>query len=247
MRCTLLAPAGVNWHMEYIYPACRACPAQTAPTSCMLHMNQPRLMLLVALSCYSLGAAAQTAAPQFPVLSKTLDSLFATAQEPVRELARRTTLSGRAQKQQAPRDFGAEQLAIAARHQPLLQAIVRKYGYPGVQQVGENSARNFALLVQQADFKHFRFQRQVLRLLRVEVVRRNASSEDYEYLADRVAQNIRLHRSRVAEVPNAPRRPGTTAQDPADTYANWENSKHQQQMTAPPYNNSSAIPAFGTP
>lgn len=75
-----------------------------------------------------------------------------------------------------------------ARHQPLLEKIIEQYGYPGFKQVGEKSSSNFWLLVQHAD-AHPDFQRQVLKLMLVEVKKKNASPVNYAYLTDRVAIN----------------------------------------------------------
>ncbi|MBF9239176.1 hypothetical protein I2I05_17360 [Hymenobacter sp. BT683] len=73
-----------------------------------------------------------------------------------------------------------------ARHQPVLEKIVKLYGYPGFKQVGEKNSNNFWLLVQHAD-AHLDFQRQVLTLMLAEVKRKNASPINYAYLTDRIA------------------------------------------------------------
>jgi hypothetical protein len=75
-----------------------------------------------------------------------------------------------------------------ARHQPILEKIVRQYGYPGFRQVGQKSSDNFWLLVQHAD-AYPTFQRQVLKLMWPEVKRKNANPTNYAYLTDRVALN----------------------------------------------------------
>lgn len=75
-----------------------------------------------------------------------------------------------------------------ASHQPLLEKIVKQYGYSGFKQVGQKSAYNFFLLVQHAD-AHPDFQRKVLRLMLPEVKRKNAAPADYAYLTDRIAIN----------------------------------------------------------
>ena len=75
-----------------------------------------------------------------------------------------------------------------ASHQPLLEKIIKQYGYPGFKQVGKKSSDNFWLLVQHAD-AHPDFQRQVLKLMRAEVKRKNANPIFYAYLTDRVAVN----------------------------------------------------------
>ncbi|WP_414653843.1 DUF6624 domain-containing protein [Hymenobacter sp.] len=70
----------------------------------------------------------------------------------------------------------------------MLEAIVKKVGFPGFKQVGETSSKNFWLLVQHAD-AHPAFQQEVLKLMLLEVQRKNANSRNYAYLVDRVALN----------------------------------------------------------
>lgn len=148
----------------------------------MLRINQLRRIVVLALSCFSLSARAQTAAPLFPKLSKMLDSLAAVDQRPMQQMMQGPQPDSTRQRliAEQPRNF--------ARHQPILEAIVKKYGYPGFKQVGEKSSNNFWLRVQHAD-AYPAFQRQVLKLMRVEVQRKNASPRNYAYLTDRVAEN----------------------------------------------------------
>jgi hypothetical protein len=127
----------------------------------------------------ALTATAQTSPVQYPNLSKTLDSLAYVDQWPMQRLMQQ-------QPDSAGRDlFEVEKLNFA-HHQPVLEKIVKRYGYPGFKQVGEKSSNNFWLLVQHAD-AHPDFQRQMLKLMLVEVRRKNASSRNYAYLTDRVA------------------------------------------------------------
>lgn len=126
-------------------------------------------------------AVAQAPAVQYPRLSKTLDSLAYVDQWPMQQMFK-----------QLPDSVGrnledVEKLNFAS-HQPLLEKIVKQYGYPGFKQVGKKSSDNFWLLVQHAD-AHPDFQRQVLKLMRVEVKRKNANPIFYAYLTDRVALN----------------------------------------------------------
>ena len=139
-----------------------------------------RLPVLLALGI-SAGAAAQTKPVLYPKLSKKLDSLVVVDQRPMQELMR-----GPAPDSTRNRVY-AEEKANFARHQPVLEAIVKQYGYPGFRQVGEKSSSNFWLLVQHAD-AHPEFQRQVLRLMLAQVQRKNASPRNYAYLTDRVAE-----------------------------------------------------------
>ena len=115
----------------------------------------------------------------YPRLSKTLDSLAYADQWPMQRLMQQ-------QSDSAGRDLFQVEKDNFARNQPVLEKIVRQYGYPGFRQVGEKSSNNFWLLVQHAD-AHPDFQRRVLKLMLPEVKKKNASPHDYAYLTDRVA------------------------------------------------------------
>ncbi|MBC8083375.1 MAG: hypothetical protein H7Z21_09195 [Hymenobacter sp.] len=138
--------------------------------------------LLLILTTMSLGlpATAQTKPVLYPKLSKTLDSLVAVDQQPMQAMMQHAIADSTRN-----RLIAAEQTNFS-RHQPVLEAIVQKYGYPGFKQVGEKSSNNFWLLVQHAD-AHPEFQQQVLRLMLPEVKSKNANSSNYAYLTDRVA------------------------------------------------------------
>jgi len=138
------------------------------------------LLTLLALGL-SLAATAQTQAIRYPKLSKTLDSLAFVDQWPMQQMVNQLPDS-------AGRDLVQVEQLNFTRHQPLLEKMVRLYGYPGFRQVGEKSANNFWLLVQHAD-AYPSFQRQVLRLMLPEVKAKNASPVNYAYLTDRVAIN----------------------------------------------------------
>lgn len=148
----------------------------------MLRMNKLRCYATLAFGCFSLSAHAQSATPLFPKLSRTLDSLAAVDQRPMQEMMRGP------QPDSIMKRLIAEQPRNFARHQPILEAIVKQYGYPGFRQVGEKSSNNFWLLVQHAD-AYPTFQRQALKLMQAEVQRKNASPRNYAYLTDRIAEN----------------------------------------------------------
>lgn len=146
-------------------------------------MNARQLLVLVlgAVAPGTVLAQAPAAPVQYPRLSKTLDSLAYVDQWPQQRLFEQKPDS-------AGRDLVAVENANFVRHQPLLEAIVRRYGYPGYRQVGEKSAGNFWLLVQHAD-AYPDFQRKVLKLMAAQVKRHNANPTNYAYLTDRVAKN----------------------------------------------------------
>ena len=101
-----------------------------------------KLLLPLLLAVTSLPAIAQTTPTQvlYPRLSKTLDSLAYVDQWPMQQMFKQLPDS-------AGRDLVDVENENFARHQPILEIIVRQVGYPGIRQVGEKSANNFWLLV----------------------------------------------------------------------------------------------------
>ena len=146
------------------------------------------LLLFLFAGSFVLPTAAQTKPVLFPRLSKTLDSLAVVDQDPMQEMMRRGSMPDSAKKNLVARDLEAEEKANFARHQPILERIIKQYGFPGFKQVGKKSSSNFWLLVQHAD-AHPDFQRKVLGLMLLEVKKKNASPVNYAYLTDRVAIN----------------------------------------------------------
>ena len=142
-----------------------------------------KLLLPLLLAAASLPTLAQTTPTQvlYPRLSKTLDSLAYVDQWPMQQMFKQLPDS-------AGRDLVDVENENFARHQPILEKIVRQVGYPGIRQVGEKSANNFWLLVQHAD-AYPEFQRRILKLMLPQVKHKNASPSNYAYLTDRVAIN----------------------------------------------------------
>jgi hypothetical protein len=66
--------------------------------------------------------------------------------------------------------------------------IVKKYGYPGYNLVGEKGSDSFWAIVQHCD-DDIAFQQKVLLLMAKQVKRQNASGEDFALLQDRVLVN----------------------------------------------------------
>lgn len=137
-------------------------------------------LLLIIIVTVPAIAVAQTAILH-PKLSKTLDSIAYVDQWPMQQMFRQLPDS-------AGRNLEDVENINFARHQPVLEVIIKQYGYPGFRQVGEKSANNFWLLVQHAD-AHPDFQRQILKHMALEVKAKNASPVNYAYLTDRVAEN----------------------------------------------------------
>ncbi|RSK45974.1 DUF6624 domain-containing protein [Hymenobacter perfusus] len=138
------------------------------------------LIFLLAMS-FAGQASAQSGPVLYPKLSKMLDSLAYVDQWPMQQMFKQLPDS-------AGRNLEDVEKENYARHQPVLEKIVRQVGYPGFRQVGAKSSGNFWLLVQHAD-AHPDFQRQILKLMLPEVKRKNASPVNYAYLTDRVAIN----------------------------------------------------------
>jgi hypothetical protein len=65
------------------------------------------------------------------------------------------------------------------------KSIIKKYGYPGYDLVGESGSNRFWTIVQHCD-DDVKFQQQVLLLMSKQVKLNNASGEDFAYLQDRV-------------------------------------------------------------
>jgi len=66
--------------------------------------------------------------------------------------------------------------------------IIKKYGYPNYDLVGEETSNNFWALIQHQD-KHIYFQDSVVVLLKKEVDKNKASKSNYAYLVDRLLVN----------------------------------------------------------
>ncbi|MBB6131371.1 DUF6624 domain-containing protein [Mucilaginibacter lappiensis] len=67
------------------------------------------------------------------------------------------------------------------------KAIIKKYGYPGYDLVG-NSSNNFWAIIQHCD-DDIPFQEHALVLMKQQIVKNNASKRKYAYLVDRVLVN----------------------------------------------------------
>lgn len=204
-------------------------------------------ILVILIVCLPVGAWAQSAKVLYPRLSKTLDSLAYVDQWPMQRLMQQ-------QPDSAGRDLFQVEKDNFARHQPVLEDIVKRYGYPGFRQVGEKSANNFWLLVQHAD-AHSAFQQQILRLMLAEVRSKNASPMNYAYLADRVAVNSGQPEEYGTQVvyegpglgkavpkslrdpKNANKRRASIGMEPLEQYLEMMTNMHVEMNTPKPLNN----------
>jgi len=205
-----------------------------------------QLFFIMAIVGLVLPSRAQTKSLLYPALSKTLDSLAFVDQWPMQQIA-----SGQKTDSLGHNLVDMEK-ANFARHQPILEKIVKQYGYPGFRQVGEKSANNFWLLVQHAD-AHLDFQRRVLGLMLAEVKRKNASPINYAYLTDRGALNtgqpeeygtqVKYEGSGLGKaVPvslrdpkNVNKRRAAIGMEPLESYLKWMSEMHVRMNS--PQNN----------
>ncbi len=68
------------------------------------------------------------------------------------------------------------------------KSIVENHGFPGFKLVEESGSSRFWAIVQHCDYD-VQFQQIVLKLMKVEVLKKNADGGDYAYLTDRVLVN----------------------------------------------------------
>ena len=73
-------------------------------------------------------------------------------------------------------------------HKNVLDSIIKIYGYPGFDLVGESGESDFWVMVQHADFD-VDFQESVLPMLKEEIDKNNANGSHYGLLTDRVLKN----------------------------------------------------------
>ncbi len=71
---------------------------------------------------------------------------------------------------------------------PFVQKIHNRYGFPGYDLVGEETSDKYFLLVQHSDFDPD-FQLKVLKSMKKQVLKHNASGQGFAYLTDRVEIN----------------------------------------------------------
>ena len=71
---------------------------------------------------------------------------------------------------------------------PIVENILKVYGYPGFDLVGVESSDRYFTLVQHSDF-NLPFQKKALRLMKRQVSRKNASGKNFAFLTDRIQIN----------------------------------------------------------
>lgn len=141
-------------------------------------MNRAALIVVVVLLLTTF-ALAQEVTVRDPALSKLIDELAAQDQKPYQKLRK-----GEITTEQAEREFKE----ATRRNHFRLKAIFEESGFPTFQMVGEKSSNNFWMMVQHSDFD-VEFQEKVLDLMLLAVKAKNASSQNYAYLVDRLRTN----------------------------------------------------------
>lgn len=167
-------------------------PSKVLILNLMQMKNLPSVLLTIAGFLTSLTAAAQMPMPQLSQVSKTIDSLAAIDQ-------RLGKVKSGIRAHRANQRLMSKRSSLAARHQPLLQALVEEHGYLGFQQIGKQSADNFAVLVQRAA-AYPSFQQKVLELMWPEVKRKNARTRYYNALSHYLTQGTSALDAYVAQV-----------------------------------------------
>lgn len=69
-----------------------------------------------------------------------------------------------------------------------VNGYIKKYGFLGIDKVGEDGSNDFWLIVQHSD-NFPEFQKKVLKMMKKEVDKNNANKPNYAYLFDRVRKN----------------------------------------------------------
>lgn len=135
------------------------------------------LALLGTLAC-------QQPAPQrqpLPELTAMLDSMAQIDQQVQTDFAKAIGTSSQDSMFQ-------RQLNTFDRHGEILEELLDKHGFPGIDLVGETGTHHFWLMVQHCD-RNVPFQEKVLSLMEKAWQEGNALGKDYAYLTDRVRQN----------------------------------------------------------
>jgi hypothetical protein len=144
-----------------------------------------KTLAIIILTCsfFSIPASAQTAKHD-TLLMKKIDSMFKEDQFWRKEYAKVAKKEPSQYDQETIERKWAEGDSI---NEAKAKAIINKYGYPGYNLVGGKSD-TFFWIIQHCD-DDIPFQEKVLRLLKIDNTKNNASRENYAYLTDRVLMN----------------------------------------------------------
>lgn len=140
-------------------------------------------ILILTCSFFSIRASAQTTKHDNLLIQK-IDSMFKDDQFWRKEYTKVVKKEPSQYDQETIERKWAEGDSI---NEAKAKAIINKYGYPGYNLVGGKSD-TFFWIIQHCD-DDIPFQEKVLRLLKIEIAKNNASKENYAYLTDRVLMN----------------------------------------------------------
>jgi hypothetical protein len=91
-------------------------------------------------------------------------------------------------KTMKPEQFERYKDSVFSLNEQRLKGVMKQYGFPGYDLVGQKGSNSFWLIVQHCD-KDVDFQKQVLKAMEAELINHNADPKNYAYLTDRVLLN----------------------------------------------------------
>ncbi|ASU35582.1 DUF6624 domain-containing protein [Mucilaginibacter xinganensis] len=140
-------------------------------------------IIILTWAVFNIQSSAQTAKHDTLLIQK-IDSMFKADQFWRKEYAKAVKKVPTQYDQETIESKWAESDSI---NEVKAKAIINKYGYPGYNLAGGKSD-TFFWIIQHCD-DDIPFQEKVLRLLKIEVAKNNASKENYAYLTDRILAN----------------------------------------------------------
>ncbi|MBL0154198.1 MAG: hypothetical protein IPP93_12190 [Chitinophagaceae bacterium] len=132
------------------------------------------LKSLLSIVCFTATGAFGQNEPANKALAHTIDSLY-NAEQACAQI-KQTDSASAAYKRITHSNF------------PVVQQILDKYGFPGYDVVGKEVSDNYFVLVQHSD-SNVVFQKKALKLMKIQVDRKNATGSNYGYLVDRINLN----------------------------------------------------------
>lgn len=117
---------------------------------------------------------------KFPALKAQIDSL-AFIDQKVQEDTRKANTEDKSNLEKVQKE-------TFIRHTKILKNILKKYGFPNFDMVGEKGSSNYWLCVQHCDHDP-KFQNEVLILMKKQLKKKKANARNYAYLRDRVNIN----------------------------------------------------------
>ncbi|MDQ0475666.1 DUF6624 domain-containing protein [Chryseobacterium sp. MDT2-18] len=97
-------------------------------------------------------------------------------------------LDNRFGREKAWKIFESKRDSVGIDNQNRIKILFNKFGYLGFKEVGKENANNFWITIQHAD-NDVEFQKKMLKALRNEIKKNNASRSNYAMLEDRISVN----------------------------------------------------------